>query len=234
MTHYTVCCGYASHYHNTVTLEADTLDEALEKAIEHAGDDPHWKSADYCGPTIGDAIAEGEDADPWGDTAIPIPDRFTQNGEPPVVTLTGPRPPGGIEVAGSTVRIRIVEHAGTVTTEAADPPAPPGNKPLVTVRRRADGAPDVAVSGGHARVFILDPGDTGPPPAFVHRKPASSRYSGPGALFRPGADSRRAVITIIDIREDHSHETAYRRTAHEAACKWDPKRGRPRARGQVV
>ena len=27
MTHYTVCCGYASHYHNTVTIEADTLDD---------------------------------------------------------------------------------------------------------------------------------------------------------------------------------------------------------------
>ena len=41
----------------------------------------------------------------------------------------------------------------------------PGNKPLVTVTRRADGAPDVAVSGGRARVLILDPGDTGPPPS---------------------------------------------------------------------
>ena len=89
MTHYTVCCGYASHYHNTVTVEAGTLDEALEKAIEQASDDPHWKSADYCGPTFVEALAEGMDADPWGDTAIPIPDRFTQNGEPPVVTLTG-------------------------------------------------------------------------------------------------------------------------------------------------
>ena len=79
MIHYTVCCGYASHYHNTVTVEADSLDEALEKAIEQAGDDPHWKSADYCGSTFVDAIAEGEDADPWGDTAIPIPDRFTQS-----------------------------------------------------------------------------------------------------------------------------------------------------------
>ena len=37
MTYYTVCCGYASHYRNTVTVEADTLDEALEKAIELAG-----------------------------------------------------------------------------------------------------------------------------------------------------------------------------------------------------
>ena len=52
MTHYTVCCGYASHYHNTVTLEADTLDEALEKAIEQAGDDPHWKSVRLLRPNI--------------------------------------------------------------------------------------------------------------------------------------------------------------------------------------
>ena len=164
MTYFTVCCGYASHYHNTVTVEADTLDEALEKAIEQAGDDPHWKPTDDCGPTFVDALAEGEDADPRGDTALPVPDRFTQNGEPPVVTLTGLRLPGSIEVTGGVVRIRFVEAAGTVTTEAADPTDPPGNKPLVTVARRADGAPDVTVSGGRARVLILDPGDTGPTP----------------------------------------------------------------------
>ena len=177
MTCFTVCCGYASHYHNTVTVEADTLDKALEKAIEQAGDDPHWKSVDQASQTFVEALAEGMDADPWGDTAIPVPARFTgepanatgsserANGEPPVFTLTGLHPPGGIEVAGGTVRIRFVEDAGTVTTEAADPPAPPGNKPLVTVARRTDGAPDVTVSGGRARVLILDPGDTGPPSA---------------------------------------------------------------------
>ena len=165
MTHYTVCCGYASHYHNTVTVEADSLDEALEKAIELAGDDPHWKSVDQASQTFVEALAEGMDADPWGDTAIPVPDLFSEKGEPPVVTLTALRPPGGIEVSGGTVRIRFVEDAGTVTTEVTDPPAPPGNKPLVTIGRRADGAPDVTVSGGRARVLILDPGDTGPPPA---------------------------------------------------------------------
>ena len=165
MNRYTVCCGNASHYHNTVTVEADTLGEALEKAIEQAGDDPHWKSVDQASQTFVDAVAEGMDADPWGDTAIPVPDLFSEKGEPPVVTLTGLRPPGGIEVSGGTVRIRFIEHAGTVTTEITDPPAPPGNKPLVTIGRRADGAPDVTVSGGRARVLILDPGDTGPPPA---------------------------------------------------------------------
>ena len=59
MTHFTVCCGYASHYHNTVTVEADTLDEALEKAIEQAGDDHHWKSVDQASQTFVEALAEG-------------------------------------------------------------------------------------------------------------------------------------------------------------------------------
>ena len=101
---------------------------------------------------------------PGATPPIPVPDRFTEKGEPPVVTLTGLRPPGGIDVAGGTVRICFVEDEGTVTTEAAHPPAPPGNKPLVTIGRRADGAPDVTVSGGRARVLILDPGDPGPTP----------------------------------------------------------------------
>ena len=64
MTYFTVCCGYASHYHNTVTIEADTLDAALEKAIEQAGDDPHWKSVDQASQTFVEALAEGEDATP--------------------------------------------------------------------------------------------------------------------------------------------------------------------------
>ena len=71
MTYFTVCCGYASHYHNTVTVEADTLDAALEKAIEQAGDDPHWRSVDQASQTFVEALAESMDTDPWGDTATP-------------------------------------------------------------------------------------------------------------------------------------------------------------------
>ena len=52
------------------------------------------------------------------------------------------------------MRVRFVEDAGTVTTEISDPPPPPGNKPLVTVRRRADGAPDTEVRGGKAIVRL--------------------------------------------------------------------------------
>ncbi len=135
MTHYTVCCGYASHYHNTVTVEADTLDEALEKAIEQAGDDPHWKSVDQASQTFVEALAEGEEADPWGDTAIPVPDHFTQNGETPVVTPAALRPPGGIEVSGGTVRIRFVEDASTVTTEITDRSTGPAGQQASRHRR---------------------------------------------------------------------------------------------------
>ena len=83
-----------------------------------------------------------------------MPARFTERGEPPVVTLTGPRPPGGVEVTGGTVRIRFVDPAATVTTEVSDPPLPPGNKPVVTVRPRPDGAPDIEIAGGKALVRL--------------------------------------------------------------------------------
>ena len=206
MTHYTVCCGYASHYHNTVTIEADTLDEALEKAIEQAGDDPHWKSVDQASQTFVDAVAEGEDADPWGDTTIPVPDRFTEKGEPPVVTLSGLRPSGGIEVAGGTVRIRFIEHAGTVTTEVTDPPAPPANTPLVTVRtqsrwrsgcgrqlrpctRAHSGSRRYRTAAGRVIADGIHPLQT----ACLAPLRAGGRLS-----------ARRGCIPIIDIREDHS------------------------------
>ena len=52
-----------------------------------------------------------------------------KKGEPPLVTLTGPRPPGGVEVTGGTVRIRFVDRAATMTTEVSDPPPPPATSP---------------------------------------------------------------------------------------------------------
>ena len=98
---WTVQCSYMSHVANTVTVEADTLEEALEKAIEAANEDPAgWKSTGHVSDSHVDAVCEGADADPWGDGTLPIPDRFTERGEPPVVTLTGPVPPGAVEVSG--------------------------------------------------------------------------------------------------------------------------------------
>ena len=155
MTCFTVQCGYPAYYANTVSIEADTLEEALEKAIELANQDPNWKSVDHCGPTFVDACCVGRDKDPWDrDASLPVPARFTEKGEPPVITLAGARPLGGIEVSGGTVRIRFDNDAATVTAEVSDPPPPAGSKPVVTVRPRPDGVPHVDVRGGKAIVKV--------------------------------------------------------------------------------
>ena len=157
MTWFTVQCGYAGAFANTVSVEAETPEKALEKAIEAANQDPNWKSIDHCGPTHVHAYCVGRDEDPWDrDKSLPVPARFTEKGEPPVVTLTGPRPPGGVVVTSGTARVRFVDEsgAGTVTTELSDPPPPAANKPVVTVRRDANGAPSVDVTGGKAVVQL--------------------------------------------------------------------------------
>ena len=127
-----------------------------------------------------------------------------------MVTLTGLRPPGGIEVAGGTVRIRFIEDAGTVTTEAADPPAPPGNKPLVTVA-----AEPMALrmwpsaEAVHACSFWIPatpdrrrPVDRRRHSSIAHRLPCAT--PGRGRLSARRGRPWRGCIPIIDIREDHS------------------------------
>ena len=156
MTKYTVQAAYATFLSATVSVEAETPEQACEAAIGEADEGECWKTIDHVGEPFVWAICEGADGDPWSGpvSALPIPDKFAERGAPPVVTLTGPRPPGRIDVTGGTVRIRFVDDAGTVTTEISDPPPPPDNKPLVTVRRRADGAPDTEVRGGKAIIRV--------------------------------------------------------------------------------
>ncbi len=155
MTWYTVQAAYAGYFANTVSVEAEAPEEALAKAIEAANDDPNWKSVDHCTSTFVDAYCVGRDEDPWDrDKTLPVPAKFTERGEPPLVTLSGPRPPGAVEVTGGTVRVRFVDPAATVTTEVSDPPPPPGSKPVVTVRPRPDRAPEVEVARGKAIVRI--------------------------------------------------------------------------------
>ena len=73
-------CGFADYNANTVTVTHDTLEEALQLAIETAGQDDAWKRLDHCGDTYVDAIAEVEDGDsPW-DNSLEIPRKFTEAG----------------------------------------------------------------------------------------------------------------------------------------------------------
>ncbi len=154
---WTVQCAYMSHVANTVVVEADSLEEALEKAIEAANDDPAgWKSTGHVSDSYVDAVCEGADADPWSEGSLPVPGRFSEHGEPPIVTLSGPVPPGAVQVSGGSVTVRFETEAGTIAAEMRDPPHPPRNKPLVTVSVGPDGKPRVEFTGGSARVRILD------------------------------------------------------------------------------
>ena len=154
---WTVQAGYAAWYANTVTVEADTLDEALEKAIEAADEaSTGWKVLDHCGDTFVQAVSQGAGVDPWGEGSLPVPGRFSEHGEPPVVTLAGPVPPGAVRVSGGRVTVRFETEAGTIAAEMRDPAHPPANKPLVTVSVGDGGKPRVEVEGGSARVRILD------------------------------------------------------------------------------
>ena len=156
MTRYTVQAGYAVYVYATVSVEADSIEDACRAAIQEADASERWKASDHVGDPFVAAIDEGADICPWSGpvSALPVPDRFSERGAPPLITVIGPGPSGGIDVAGGTVRVRFVEDTGTVTTEITDPPPPPGNKPLVTVRRRADGAPDITIRGGKAIVRL--------------------------------------------------------------------------------
>lgn len=83
MTRYTVQCGFVEYNACTVVVDAGSIEEACAKAVEEAGNDPHWKRLDHCGDTYVDAVAEGDDVDPWATngsfgSALPIPDRFTE------------------------------------------------------------------------------------------------------------------------------------------------------------
>jgi len=154
---WTVQCAYMSHVANTVLVEADSLEEALVKAIEAANEDPAgWKSTGHVSDSYVDAVCEGADTDPWGEGSLPVPGRFSEHGEPPIVTLSGPVPPGAVQVSGGRVTVRFETEAGTIAAEMRDPPHPPRNKPLVTVSVGPDGKPRVEVEGGSARVRILD------------------------------------------------------------------------------
>ena len=106
---WTVRCGYTARFADTVTVEAETFDEALEKAVETAGPDEERRPTGRRRIFV-DAVCEGVHTDPGDpDAACPVPERFTERGEPRVLTLTDPCLPGAgaIEVSGGRVLLRF-------------------------------------------------------------------------------------------------------------------------------
>ena len=94
---FTVQCSYPAFHTCIVHVEADNIDEALEKALAAAEQDDSWTATDHCGDIHIHAAAEGTVEDP-GDpkVTLAIPERFTEYG---MLTLalnasakdTGPR-----------------------------------------------------------------------------------------------------------------------------------------------
>ncbi len=120
---WTVQCSFASYDAKTVVVEAETLEQALERAIDEANGGDGWSVLDVCGDTFVDAVAEGNDVDPWKDFAssLPVPSRFTERGEPPQVAITVS---GGVvqnvSIEGGRARVHIRDY----DTDGADPRDP--------------------------------------------------------------------------------------------------------------
>jgi len=133
MTHFTVQCAYAAYHSNTVTVEADSLAEALDKAIAEANQSPAWSSSDYCGPTFVDAVATGQDVDLWNDERVrplPVPSRFTEDGAGPHIVVTVE---GGliqhVDITDGTALVEVHDYDTEGTSEPGD------------VQRDSDGTP---------------------------------------------------------------------------------------------
>ena len=156
MTHFTAACSYADYFTATVTVEAETPEQAFETAIAKADETGAWGKSAHSGDPFIAAYAEGADADPWGDEALPVPGCFTEAGEPPLVVVTTAVRAKRVHVAEDRARIRYVRDTGTFTADLHDRPAPHHGQPLVSVIRRADGAPHVTVVVGKVRVLYYE------------------------------------------------------------------------------
>lgn len=79
---FTVQCSYPAFHTCIVHVEANGVDEALEKALTAAEQDDSWTATGHCGDIYVHAAAEGTVQDP-GEPAItlPIPERFTEYGQ---------------------------------------------------------------------------------------------------------------------------------------------------------
>ena len=110
MTRYIVQCGYAAYYCKAVTVEGDTLDEALDGAIETANGAADWSSADVSSDTFIEAVAEGDGVDLWDDAIrqLTIPARFTEKGEGPrIIVMVSGGLVQSVSIDGGYARVEV-------------------------------------------------------------------------------------------------------------------------------
>ena len=120
MKRWTVQCSFAAYDAKIVVVEAETLDEALEKVIAKANESDGWFALDVSGNTFVDAAAEGDDVDPWKEfeSSLPIPARFTERGEPPrVIVIVSGGVVQNVIIDGGKVHVEVHDY----DTDGADP-----------------------------------------------------------------------------------------------------------------
>ena len=83
MRTFTVQCAFPQYYANIVTVEAETAEEAFEKALEEANGDDQWKAVDnWVGDTfVTTACAGTDERDLYNEHMLDIPPACRENAE---------------------------------------------------------------------------------------------------------------------------------------------------------
>jgi hypothetical protein len=122
MPFFTVQLAYVAYYSREEIVEADSLAAALDKAIERANESDAWSSSDNCGNTFVEAVAEGDGVELWLDDKVkqlPVPSRFTEDGEGPRVTVTvSSGVVQHVEIKDGTARVEVRDYDTDGTSDA--------------------------------------------------------------------------------------------------------------------
>ena len=129
MIRYTVCVAYDVSYAATVTVEADTPEDASRRAMDKADELETWKSTDHASDPYVVEIAGTFDpgTDAQETVPLPVPDTYTRKGPPPTITFRGEQPPGAFEVTDGKVRFRF-DRPGFEGHDRGQRPAAPSRQ----------------------------------------------------------------------------------------------------------
>jgi hypothetical protein len=132
MNTFTVQLSYAAYYFREEVVEAETLEDALDKAVAQGNDSPNWSSTDTTGNTFVDAVAEGDHFDLWADNVkqLAIPSRFTEDRGGPEIVITVE---GGVvqhvDIHGGSARVEVHDYDTEGTVEAPNLARDPDGTP---------------------------------------------------------------------------------------------------------
>jgi hypothetical protein len=134
MKTFTVQLSYAAYYFREEVVEAETLEDALDKAVAQGNDSPNWSSTDTTGNTFVDAVAEGDHFDLWADNVqqLPVPSRFAEDRGGPGIVITVE---GGliqhVDIHNGTARVEVHDYDTEGTSEPENLERDPDGTPFL-------------------------------------------------------------------------------------------------------